>query len=1034
MPVASLRGVVQTEPTSSFNYADFTVTLDAPAFVASRIYFFTQDATASGRRRDYNETNSFIDIPAGEIEGTIRVPIYRDGVPEGDETFSLVAYGGPNVTMAGGAAALRATATIVDIDDFNVSSPPVGPAALATPIFGPTSASSGLPTLSMRSDNVIEGNSSFDYANILLTLDRVATTAVTVNYYVQEVSASIGERDIGAAASTITIPAGQQATYIRVPVYGDTLVERNESYEVVLTNISNAVFQGNASALKVKSFVVDDDGGVPSIVGGFGQEAVEIDGPGSVGPLPTVRVHEPEVIEGDSSFRYANFLITTDKQATAPITGSYYTVDGTASGALRDYAATASSFTIPTGATSTTIRVAVYGDGVIEGDETFGLVLTGLTNGQFEGDAPALISTAKILGDDGGPISELAGIGGRADAAPEPRGTAEIVPTLQVHDLTVIEGNSSFQTVRFLVTLDRPAPANISFDYAVMDGSATSGVDFTGTARSLTIPAGQSSASIAVTVRGDLVAEGNEDFFLVLSGINNANFANNAPALVARGIILDNDGGEVQGTGGIGAPSPGAVPPAPDSDGIVARLVSTSVSETDSRFGQSAYVYVLLSEPAVTDVVLTYGTRDGNAIAGSDYSELRTTSTLTIPAGETSGYIRVTINGDDAIEGDEALSLVVSAINGARFEDRDNANVARILIRDDDGGGTSGSDATGPEFNLTRGAGNRNDVLVGTAVEDLMDGRGGNDRLFAFGGDDTLFGGAGNDTLDGGAGADVMNGGPGSDTFFVDDAGDRIAESRRWDGEDTVISSVSFRMGRSHIENLELTGDARVGAGNGLKNVITGSAGDNILDGGGNVDTLIGGAGNDTYLIRSPGDNAVEVRNGGIDTVKAYRSHALEAHIENLFLQGTRTRDGDPVQDLKAIGNALSNVIVGNPFDNALFGREGRDNLKGQGGADNFVFDTAATRNNVDRILDFDADEGDQIYLSARIFGLQRGALDAEAFTVGRVATEADDRLIFDPNLDRLYYDADGAGGAGQQLITTFALNPDLNAEDIIVF
>ncbi len=37
-------------------------------------------------------------------------------------------------------------------------------------------------------------------------------------------------------------------------------------------------------------------------------------------------------------------------------------------------------------------------------------------------------------------------------------------------------------------------------------------------------------------------------------------------------------------------------------------------------------------------------------------------------------------------------------------------------------------------------------------------------------------------------------------------------------------------MGWAHIENLELTGAAVVGAGNGLRNTITCNGGDNILN------------------------------------------------------------------------------------------------------------------------------------------------------------------------------------------------------------
>ena len=310
----------------------------------------------------------------------------------------------------------------------------------------------------------------------------------------------------------------------------------------------------------------------------------------------------------------------------------------------------------------------------------------------------------------------------------------------------------------------------------------------------------------------------------------------------------------------------------------------------------------------------------------------------------------------------------------------------------------------------------------------------GDDMLVGDSGNDTLLGYGGDDTVNGGTGADLLNGGPGSDVIVVDNIGDKVVESSRWDGEDTVISSVDFRMGRSHIEDLRLVGDARLGAGNNLANEIRGNNADNVLDGGRNVDTLMGGNGDDRYLVRSPGDVVVETAGAGRDTVLAFRSHTLEEYVERLYLQTVRKRDGDPLQDMVANGNDLDNTLVGNPYDNVLAGREGRDTMKGQGGADRFSFDTAFGPRNVDRIVDFNAEEGDTIAIRSELVGLVRGELATEAFHQGRVAEDADDRLIFDANLGRLYYDADGSGAGRQVLITTFDGNPTLGAADIEIF
>ena len=303
-------------------------------------------------------------------------------------------------------------------------------------------------------------------------------------------------------------------------------------------------------------------------------------------------------------------------------------------------------------------------------------------------------------------------------------------------------------------------------------------------------------------------------------------------------------------------------------------------------------------------------------------------------------------------------------------------------------------------------------------------------------GTNTLNGGSGDDTLDGGTGNDLLIGGQGSDVIYVDNIGDRVAESRKWAGHDTVISSVDFRTGNKHIEDLELTGTARIGAGNGLMNRITGNDADNILDGGKNVDTLIGGLGNDIYLIRSPGDSAIEAYGEGIDAVKAYRSYSLEAHIEKLFMQNVFTKAGLPT-NLNAIGNGLDNTIIRTPYDNTIVGREGSDILKGQAGDDTFVFDRALGANNVDRIIDFEVNgDNDTLKIKASLLGggMSAGVLAAADFATGTAAGDASDRFIFDQASGRLWFDADGTGALAQQLMAAFEQNALVAADDILLF
>ena len=155
-------------------------------------------------------------------------------------------------------------------------------------------------------------------------------------------------------------------------------------------------------------------------------------------------------------------------------------------------------------------------------------------------------------------------------------------------------------------------------------------------------------------------------------------------------------------------------------------------------------------------------------------------------------------------------------------------------------------------------------------------------------------------------------------------------------------------------------------------------------------------------------------------------SYTLRANVESLVLNGTAA--------VNATGNGLNNVIYGNGSANTLNGGLGSDSLIGNGGADSFLFDSALNAgSNVDRILDFAAD--DTIVLDMSVFTALGGVgtLDASAFHLGTAAQDADDRIIYDSATGRLFFDADGAGGAAAVQFATLSAGLNLTVSDFMV-
>ncbi len=114
------------------------------------------------------------------------------------------------------------------------------------------------------------------------------------------------------------------------------------------------------------------------------------------------------------------------------------------------------------------------------------------------------------------------------------------LPTLDINDVSVNEGDSGTTDATFTVSLSAPAPlGGTAFDIATADGTATT-ADNDYVAQSLIavlIPAGQSSTTFTVQVTGDTAVEPNETFFVNVTNIVNA-MAGDAQGL---GTIINDD-------------------------------------------------------------------------------------------------------------------------------------------------------------------------------------------------------------------------------------------------------------------------------------------------------------------------------------------------------------------------------------------------------------------------------------------------------------------------------------------------------------
>src|SRR4051795_6931601 len=139
------------------------------------------------------------------------------------------------------------------------------------------------------------------------------------------------------------------------------------------------------------------------------------------------------------------------------------------------------------------------------------------------------------------------------------------------------------------------------------------------------------------------------------------------------------------------------------------------------------------------------------------------------------------------------------------------------------------------------------------------------------------------------------------------------------------------------------------------------------------------------------------------------------------------------------VGGSGNDTVYGDGGDDWLEGGTGNDSLSGGSGQDNIVFREFGVAN-ADTIGSFDAG-WDRIQLDVAAFANLgangRFASGDARFYAAAGATgghDADDRIIYNTSTGQLFYDADGNGPGGAQLIGTFQGAPNITATDINVF
>ena len=323
-------------------------------------------------------------------------------------------------------------------------------AALTAPGAAQPLSAAKLPLLSIADAAQSEGTAG--KTPMVFTVTRSEPSATKVKVAWHTVAGTAQSSDFVAAAGTLVFKPGQTTRTLSVRIKGDTLVEPNEEFFVVLDHPVLASL-GRSQA----------DGTI---------ENDDLPGP------PTLAIASLAGAEGNAGFSDFEFTVTMSPASPDKVRVNYATTDGSAI-AGSDYQATSGRLVFGVGQTRRTITVRVAGDTAVEPDETFGVILLSASHaelgrstgtGTIEDDDDA----APVASDDTCTTSEDTGCVGNVlanDGDDEGDSLSAALVGGPSHGSLSLSSDGSF-----IFTPDANYNGSDSFTYKASDGQADSNV------------------------------------------------------------------------------------------------------------------------------------------------------------------------------------------------------------------------------------------------------------------------------------------------------------------------------------------------------------------------------------------------------------------------------------------------------------------------------------------------------------------------------------------------------------------------------
>ncbi len=335
------------------NYVSFYVRLSNPSYLPISFNYSTADGTAVAGS-DYVAATGTLTVNPGETNQSVDVLVIDDNVDEVNETLFV-----------------------------NLSNP-VNASITTAQAEGAISDDDG-PTIAINDVTVTEGNAGTVDAIFTVTLSAASPQNVYVNYVTSPITATSNIDYRRSNLAMLTIPAGTTSSTVTIKVIGDSQVEPDETFYVLLSEPVNATI-GDGQGIGT---IINDD-------------------------FPPLQLSASSYTVGESGGSVQ--VVVNRNDSTSAATVNYATSDASGLNACNsvtaiassrcDYATSIGTLRFAAGESSKTIFIPIVDDNITDGNETFNITLSNPSGATLGSTTSAVVTITDNANTAGNPIDQ----------------------------------------------------------------------------------------------------------------------------------------------------------------------------------------------------------------------------------------------------------------------------------------------------------------------------------------------------------------------------------------------------------------------------------------------------------------------------------------------------------------------------------------------------------------------------------------------------------------------------------------------------